>query len=78
MNPAKNVIEKLGGPKEVADILGIHVSAVYKWTYGKDRKGTGGLVPMEHAAVLMCHARNKDIDLSPSDFFESGPEATAA
>lgn len=69
-NCATKVIEKIGGPKAVADILGVDVSRVYRWTYPKSRGGTGGLIPAKHQSDLLIAARAKGLSLKPSDFFD--------
>lgn len=74
-NVAKNVIEKFGhgefrkGVPVVADILGIHVTRVYRMTYEKKKGGTGGLIPAEHQIPLLEGAEKLGINLEPSDFF---------
>lgn len=65
------VIEKFGGYAPVAEILGIDVSRVYRWTYAPDKGGTGGTIPQKHQIPLMAAAREKGIALSPADFFPS-------
>lgn len=68
-NPAENVISKCGGHEVVADWLSIHVTNVYRWTYPKEKGGTGGLVPTRHQSVLLEKARAENKPLQPSDFF---------
>lgn len=70
-NAASRVVAKFGGCQAVADILGIHVSRCYRWTYPKgERGGTGGRVPSHQQHQLLIEARKRGIDLSPADFFE--------
>lgn len=68
---AENVISKCGGHRVVAEMLGIHVSRVYRFTHSKERGGTGGIIPSRHQSTLLTEARRRGIDLSPSDFFET-------
>lgn len=70
---AKHVIEKCGGAKAVAEMLGIAVSSVHKWKYPVDRGGTNGVVPAGRQQELLARARQRGIDLSPSDFFLDPP-----
>jgi len=63
---ASRVIAKCGGHQAVADVLGIDVSRVYRFTYGADRGGTGGLIPTKHQPVLLENFPQ----LEPADFFE--------
>jgi hypothetical protein len=72
---AKNIIEKFGGAKCVAEICGVDVSRVYRWTYPKgQRRGTGGLIPSWHQHTLLSAAIYKGIELTPADFFENTGE----
>lgn len=56
-------------------MTGVHVSRVYRWTYGKDRGGTDGMIPAKHQRQLLQEARNRDINLTPDDFFDLPTEA---
>lgn len=75
---AEKIIAKLGGPKAVAAIARVDVSAVHRWGYPRERGGTGGRIPSRHQQQLLDHARANGIDLSPSDFFEQPVAADAA
>ena len=70
MEPAKSIIEFMGGAKVVAAIIGKHYSRVYRWTYPETtREGTGGLIPSRDQRTLLAHAVARNIDLRPEDFF---------
>ncbi len=71
VNVAQRIIEKCGGPEAVAALAGVHVSRVYRWTYPRERGGTGGLIPTRHQTALLEKARDKGIELTPADFFPS-------
>ena len=64
---ASRVIAKCGGHQIVAEALGIDVSRVYRFTYGRDRRGTGGLIPAKHQHRLLEAFSDR---LTPADFFE--------
>jgi len=68
---AARVIEKCGGHQAVAEITGVHISRVHRWTYPKDRGGTDGVIPTGHQQTLLSEAVKRGIDLSPEDFFDS-------
>ncbi len=68
---AEMVIAKCGGVKRVAEICGRSESAVYKWTYPKDRAGRGGVVPHEDAEKLLKAAKKGIVPVTPEDFFEN-------
>lgn len=70
MNPAQKIIEKCGGHAKVAEMIGVHVSRVHRWTYPKDRGGTDGLIPTQQQQALLEAARSRGIALTPSDFFD--------
>jgi hypothetical protein len=69
LEPALSVITALGGFDKVAEITGKHISRVYRWTYPKERGGTGGFIPQSDANVLLRYARENSIGLSPGQFF---------
>lgn len=77
LEPARSVIEKIGGVDAVATVTGKHVSRIYRWTYPRNRGGTGGVVPHDDATKLLIHAEKKGIALRASDFFvvPSHPES---
>lgn len=73
MNPAQHIVDKCGGHSAVADMLGIHISRVYRWTYPRAKGGTDGAVPTQHQQALVDRARARGIRLAPADFFERKP-----
>lgn len=66
---AKLIIEICGGVHVVAQIIGRAPTRVFSWTYPKEKHGTGGLIPSEAQQVLMRHARENGLPLTPSHFF---------
>lgn len=77
MNPAERVIEKCGGHSLVAEMLGVHVSRVHRWTYPKERGGSDGVIPGRHIPELIAKAADQGITLSPGEFYDL-PEAKAS
>jgi hypothetical protein len=75
---AEHVITKCGGPKIVAEMLGLDVSSVHKWKYPTEKGGTGGLVPANRQQELLDKARSDGIELVPSDFFAAAENVGAA
>ena len=59
-----------GGPKAVADLLGLDVSAVHRWGYPRERGGSAGCILAKHQRALLAAARKRKIALSPADFFD--------
>lgn len=79
MNPASDIIARCGGVAVVADWLSVDRSWVLRWTYEKDRGGTGGLVPARHQRALLSRALAEGKDLSAELFFaEERPAAGEA
>ena len=69
LEPAHTIIGICGGYDAVAGIVGRSGVQVRRWTYPRDRGGTGGLIPSECAAILMRHARETGLPLAPEHFF---------
>ena len=68
MEPARSIIETLGGEAEVSRITGTAYTAPYRWQHPKGRGGSGGLIPQRHHAALLAHARAHGIALTAEDF----------
>ncbi|MEL6467079.1 MAG: hypothetical protein AAFQ58_19125 [Pseudomonadota bacterium] len=68
MEPASTIIKKLGGAAAVAKMAGVHVTRVYMWMRSKDVGGTGGVIPLKHAPVLIEQAKQREIEINPADF----------
>lgn len=69
MNPAQTVITICGGFRAVAEMVGRDETRVYRWTYPKERGGTGGLIPADCQQVLLNAAKKRGIPLRPEHFF---------
>ncbi|KQO88923.1 hypothetical protein ASF33_20155 [Methylobacterium sp. Leaf92] len=68
---AASIIAKCNGHAVVAEICGVHVTRVYRWTYPVEKGGSGGVIPTRHQALLLKGARERGIDLRPEDFFDA-------
>lgn len=71
LDPARTVIEICGGIAATAKLAGRDKIRVRRWTYSKERGGTGGLIPSDMQVVLMRSASEEGIDLKPEHFFEN-------
>ena len=71
MEPAHTIIAKCGGASTVARWLNVDASRPLRWTYPKERGGTGGFIPAKHQTALLEMAQANRIDLSPADFFSA-------
>lgn len=69
LEPARTILAKIGGVDVAAKITGKHVSRIYRWTYPREKGGTGGVVPHEDATKLLEHAKANGVDLVADDFF---------
>lgn len=70
MNAATAVIKKFGNARKVADLLGCDPSRVYRWAYPASKGGFDGLIPAKHQKRLLELANEKNISLTPNDFWE--------
>ena len=78
MEPASTIIEICGGFKAVAEITGRDETRVRRWTYPKEKGGTGGLIPTECQQALMSAARQSGGPLRPEHFFPETNSGDAA
>jgi hypothetical protein len=78
LEPARTVLSKIGGVEVASKVTGKHVSRIYRWTYPRDKGGTGGVVPHDDATKLLEHAKANQIDLTAEDFFALASEGQAA
>lgn len=69
LEPAKSIIERLGGPAIVSKITGTSYTAPYRWQQPLDKGGSGGCIPARHIPVLLRFAEENDLPLTPADFF---------
>jgi hypothetical protein len=69
MQPAKMIVQSLGGPSAVAKELGITPGGVCRW-YMPKPKGAGGRVPGKYVPQLCAMARRLDLFLEPNIFYE--------
>lgn len=60
LQPAYDVIERLGGKTEVADRLNLDKSTLSRWCQPRP-DGTGGQIPQRHWPELMKLAREKKV-----------------
>jgi len=75
LEPARSIIERLGGVEVVAAATGRNRTRVYRWMYPIERGGTGGVIPQREIPTLLELARERQVDLSHSDFFQPAGEA---
>ncbi len=57
----ETIIEKLGGPAEVAAIANVHRTRPYGWV-------RGGVIPLKHIPKLAAAAKAKRLPIKLEDF----------
>ena len=62
---AERIVEICGGEEKLAELAGVHVTTVYRWTWPKKR---GGYIPARHYTRILEEARKRGIPLTPEDF----------
>lgn len=67
--PARGIVERLGGGRKVALALGIAPSTVTRWSSEKDGKGR---IPARHWVNLMILAQDQGYELTVYDFIPDG------
>ena len=69
LDPAFSIIRKLGGAASLASDLGLNRSAVYFWSYPRDRGGTNGEIPLSNWEKLLQIARRKKVKMKLADLY---------
>lgn len=68
MEPARTIISRLGGNSKVAKICGVKRSTAWKWGQPKEKGGTGGIIPKDHASDIIEAGRRIGFDIPLSAF----------
>lgn len=68
MEPATHIIQALGGAAQVASIVGVHRTRVYRWMKSQADGGTGGIIPQRHIPKIMAAAKVAGVNLTGDDF----------
>lgn len=74
MSQASQIIEKFGSVPALSRALaaagvGRDLTTIYKWTYPKDKGGTGGYIPTSAHADIKKAARREGILLTAQDWY---------
>lgn len=78
MEPARTIIERLGGPAKVAEITGTALTAPYRWQNPEEKGGTGGFIPRKYHRGLLDFAAANGIELAAADFAAFGFPASTS
>lgn len=65
---AQRIVEKFGGARRLAEAISYQPSAVYKWTYPKEKGGTDGFVPNGVVVDIVKAADLLGIELTSDDW----------
>lgn len=76
--PADTIIKKFSGLNAVADIANVTPHTVMRWRRPKEDGGTGGIIPHWHMDKLLEAARERGIDLAPTEFLPAPKQGAAA
>jgi hypothetical protein len=66
--PANTIITKFKGLKPLAEVTNVKAHTVMRWRMPKEKGGTGGVVPHWHIPAILAAARERGLDIRPSDF----------
>lgn len=77
MEPAASIIDRLGGPTRVAEIVGVHRTRVSNWKRARAVGGTDGRIPQNYHRTLLSFAQQNQIPLQASDFLPVAESAVA-
>lgn len=67
LTPAEYVIQTFGGVRATARAIGRDKSSVSVWRRAKTRKGTGGLIPHKAQPLILQAAKERGLDITPTD-----------
>lgn len=74
LEPAHTVIKICGGFEATAAMADRSEVRVRRWTYTKEKGGTGGLIPADCQQRLLDEARSRGLPLRPEHFFAPQPQ----
>ena len=77
MNPASQIIARLGGERRIASVTGTAYTAPYRWQASRQKGGTDGLIPQRHHRKLLDYARARGIALTAEEFLPAAEEVGA-
>ena len=61
------VIDRFGGAKVLSEAIDIHVSAIYRWDYPKEKHGSEGCIPSFQHKKILAAAKKLGIELKPEE-----------
>lgn len=76
LNNAKKIIQLFGGINPLATAIGKDPTTIYRWTYPKEKGGTGGTIPASSMKKVLLAAKQQGLSLedkeksNPHDFVQ--------
>lgn len=67
LNPAREIVAKLGGVNATARALDLSPSAVSRWMQPPSKHGTGGHIPRRHWPAIIKHAKSEGVRIRLTD-----------
>lgn len=67
-NQAQKIIAKFGGARKLAALLGYSPVRCYKWTYEREKGGSGGFVSHDCIPAIKLAAELEGIELTAEDW----------
>ena len=67
LSPAEKAIQVAGGVKELAALLGVHETRVFRWPRSEKVGGTNGRIPHQHHEKLLRLAKRNNWNFQPVD-----------
>lgn len=67
MQPARSVVDKFGGCRQLARILTIHPSTISRWTSSAAVKGTDGRIPQKYWGRIIVAAQDQGFTVTAND-----------
>lgn len=67
MQPARRVVDRIGGCREIARLLDISPSTVSRWMTPVEARGTGGRIPQKYWGTLLTLSGRRKLKLTIKD-----------
>jgi hypothetical protein len=83
LTPAGRLIARFGGVLKLHEALtqlstrAPNLSSIYRWTYPRERGGTGGLIPTRDLELVLRCARENKVSLEIDDLITHAEAPTA-
>lgn len=69
MQPAYDIVSKLGGVSRTAEICQCDAGSVSRWMTEKERGGRDGTIPQKHWRAIILYSREHGLGITLDDLF---------